>query len=291
MFTCKQHRKHFNLWKRWIIPAVIVLCLTTTLCGQVTITGPTESLAGDLVVLSVEQKECGVMSVECGVDESLTPHSKLQTPNFIWTVIPDDVTAGKYHIADGGRTLVFSSRLEGTYHFILSARNGTGVIAVTHKLDNRSLGPAPVPEPIPIPTPEPEPAPLPDPDHAAIGKFAGEKAKQLVKSQFFDREKNAIGEAFLATARQIESDDIESCEDARTGLRKNTLTYLNGVSKESASNWQTWNTALGDELARYKLDNLAEIGKVYKTIGVTLVEVKDCPDGNCHTPVKNYRRW
>ncbi len=291
--TNMRTRKHYNLWKRWIVPAVIVFCLAATAFAQVTITGPTESLAGDLVVLQMSE------ATPSGPTEA--EGNRGEAARFIWTVIPDDISEGKFRVCDDGKTLVFASRLSGTYHFILSAVDGNGVTAVKHKLENKSLSPTPNPSPGPIPTPEPEPAPLPDPDHTAIGKFADEKAKELVKSQFFDKEKNALGEAFLATAKQIDNGELISMEDGRVNMRINSVTYLNSVSKDSSEAWKDWNIAMGTELERFKIEELPELGKVYKTIGVALVDVSapnvrananaDCPTGTCPTPQTTRYRW
>ncbi len=88
-------------------------------------------------------------------------------------------------------------------------------------------------------------------------------------------------------------------EAGRVTLRINTLTYLNSVSKDSSEAWKDWNIAMGTELERFKIEELPELGKVYKTIGVALVDVSapnvrataDCPTGTCPPQQTTRYRW
>ncbi|MDR1957616.1 MAG: hypothetical protein LBQ54_00970 [Planctomycetaceae bacterium] len=247
----------------------LTFCLTARLNAQ-SVTGPHEVLAGDLAVLKAEdgRPEAGGIPLE-------TPASGLRPETLSWVVIPDELAEGKYHIADDGKTLVFASRIPGTYHFILAAGTPDGnVMQVRHTLENKPLDPPgpdidPDREIDPAPAPPPAPAPLPDPDYAAIAKFAGEKAKELVKSQFFDAEKKSVGEAFLMTAKQIEEGKITDAEAARTSLRKYGTAYL-AAARGKMETWTEWNDVMAAKLAGYAISDVKEIGKCYKTVGTVL---------------------
>jgi len=248
---------------RSAIAVLIVLCCATPLFAQLTISGPKAAFAGDLVTLSVN------IDSDCGLPNA---------GNVVWNVIPNDITEGKYHVCNDGKTLVFASRLPGTYHFIVAANDGGTVTQVMHKVENVELVP-PVPEPTPtpgpVPTPEPDPGPkpLPDPDYVTLGQWAADKAKELVKSSAFDREKKALAEAFLTTTKLIEDGTLTTGESARTKQRDNARKYLASVSHQSAENWAAWDLELAKKLAEFNLDDVAKIGNVYKEIGKALAAV------------------
>ena len=252
---------------RWLMVFAIVLCAATALGQTLTVTGPAESLAGDLVVLSIE------------ADGDALP---------AWSVTPPETLDGKYKICDNGKTVVFASRLPGTYYFTAAATIGGKLEIVTHRLDNIGVDPVPIPGPTPIPLPpvppEPEPTPQPDPNAeiSALKQFAATKATELVKSQYFDREKKALAESFLATAKYIEDNNIcfaaGNCvrvtpEQARAKQRDNSRRYLSSVTRNSWQTWQSWDTTISNRLAEIDANQnltVEQIGLAYKQIGLGL---------------------
>jgi hypothetical protein len=158
-----------------------------------------------------------------------------------------------------------------------------------------SLPPAPSPLP---PEPQPPPPQSIEAELAALGQLARAKATELVKSQYFDREKKALAESFLATAKWIEENNNcsstaavrtfglnrwttyntlqSTCltpEQARTKQRDNSRKYLASVSRDS---WQTWD-AFDCEISKQLADidaahvlTVAQIGHAYKQIGLGL---------------------
>ena len=118
-----------KLIMRWLMAFAIVLCAATALGQTLTVTGPAESLAGDLVVLTIE------------ADGDVLP---------AWSVTPPETLDGKYKICDNGKTVVFASRLPGTYYFTAAATIGGKLEIITHRLDNIGVDPVPITGPTPI---------------------------------------------------------------------------------------------------------------------------------------------
>ena len=239
---------------RWFVAVVMILCAATALGQPLVINGPGESLAGDLVVLTVE--------------------SDGDTPP-LWSITPPETIEGKFRVCDNGKTVVFASRLSGTYYFTVAASSGGQPAITTHRLDNITATPPPTPIPLPPVLPEPEPEPKPDPnaDISALRTLAQTKATELVKSQYFDREKKAMAESFLTTAKQIESGELDTPEKARTKQRDNSRRYLSSVTRNSWQTWQGWDAALSKRLAEIDANTTlttAQIGQAYKQIGLGL---------------------
>ena len=255
--------KHKILTQRLL--AILLLILATPAFGQtLTITAPAESLTGDLVVLTAsgQQADC----------------------NYAWTVIPPELVEGKALVCDNGRTIVFASRLPGTYYFTLAGVIDGKPVTVTHRLDNIT----PEAKPIPLPPVEPDDTPpLPvinvDAEIAALRQLAPRKATELVKSQYFDREKKALAESFLTTAKWIESSSVcnaisKDCEvitpeQARVKQRDNARRYLSSVTRNSWQSWEAWDNAISKQLADLdagKPLTVEQIGQAYKQIGLGL---------------------
>lgn len=262
---------------RWLLAVAVIFMTATAVAQTLTVTGPTESLAGDLVVLTIE--------TEAAAD---TPPA--------WSVTPPETLDGKYRICDDGKTVVFASRLAGTYYFTVAANVGGKLEIVTHRLDNIGVDPAPSPTPLPPVPPVPEPTPEPKPDPAAeisaLRQFAATKAVELVRSQYFDREKQAMAESFLTTAKQIDEREIDTPEKARTKQRDNSRRYLSSVTRNSWQTWSAWDAAVSKQLAEIDAAStlsVGQIGQAYKQIGLGLqasgfgrpVSGTSCETGNC----------
>ncbi len=107
---------------------------------QAIISGPTETAAGELVILDAGE------STGVGYD---------------WRVEPEALADGRWQLYEDKRVLVFASPVPGRYTFILSvAQDNQSSVAVLHVVN----GEAPTPNPFPDPNPTPEPPdPLPEP--------------------------------------------------------------------------------------------------------------------------------
>ncbi len=107
---------------------------------QAVISGPTETAAGELVIL-----DAGDSSGE----------------GYDWRVEPESLADGRWQLYEDKRVLVFASPVPGRYTFILSvAQDNQSSVAVLHVVN----GEAPTPNPFPEPNPTPEPPdPLPKP--------------------------------------------------------------------------------------------------------------------------------
>jgi len=221
-----------------------------------------------------------VLSVECEKDNSTlqTPQSTL-SHSYAWSVTPPELVEGKYWVGDEGRTVTFASRLPGTYYFSVASGVDGKVQIVTHKLDNKSPTPAPAPLSAPDPQPPTPPAPEPQPqpdinaEISALKEFAKTKATELVKSQYFDREKKALAESFLTTAKLIEDGKVEKAEQARTKQRENSRHYLASVTTMSWKAWDAWDKEISKRLAELDAEHalsVEQIGKAYKSIGLGL---------------------
>jgi len=185
------------------------------------IDGPTESLTGNLVILRAPE--------DAG-------------KSFLWTVIPNDTAGGMHYVGDGGRTLVFASRIGGTYHFILSTADGDNVHVFSHHLEYRDqLKPLP---------------PVID-EEDDIGDWVKNHTRELVQGENFSRESKALADAFLQTSRLIEQGKIQTSEQARTTQRSLARKSLTAVTPDALSRWNAWES----ELAR-KLIFLEQLGEL-----------------------------
>ena len=241
---------------RCLLP-VLLVPYTAIAAASLVVTGPDFSMPGDLVVL--------------------TAKTDTQTVVCAWTVIPPETVDGKYLVCDGGRSLVFASRLPGTYYFNAATVIDGKPVTSIHRLDN--VLPDATPQPPPEPPLPPPPVVNVDAEIAALQQLAATKAVELVKSQFFDREKKALSESFFATAKWLEQNNACSasgaCEAAtpeqvRTKQRENSRRYLSSVNREAWQTWNAWNNEIGKKLAEIDAaKNLtsAQIGEAYKQIG------------------------
>lgn len=221
----------------FLIVFLLIFChgLLRAEMSGLTIQGPEESLTGNLVILTVPESTGS---------------------SFCWTVIPNETAIGSYYVCDGGRTLVFASRIAGVYHFILSAASGDEVRVLTHKLGYLE---------------QEEFTPLPPViDEENIADWVQNRTKTLVFSDRFEQESEALANALTQTARMIDSGQIRSPEQARTTQRSLARQYLAAVTPESASRWQNWQSALAGKLtelgAEGKLDSPEQIADVFRRI-------------------------
>ena len=216
---------------------LLMVCPVTLRAEQsgMTIQGTEVSLTGNLVILTVPESTGS---------------------SFCWTVIPNETSIGSYYICDGGRTLVFASRIAGVYHFILSAASGDEVRVLTHRLsylEQDDITPLP-----------------PVIDEDSIYDWVQSRTKTLVSSDKFEQESEALANSLTQTVRMIESGQIRSPEQARTTQRSLARQYLTAVSPESVSQWQNWQNTLAEKLTELdsngKLDSLEQIADVFRQI-------------------------
>jgi len=277
--------------------------------NTLTVTGPSETLAGDLVVLTIDAGEqFGAGDTLSGrstgslTDERTTvPRPSTAAAPFAWNVTPPELVEGKVRVCDGGKTVVFASRLPGTYYFTAAAVIDGKPVVVTHRLENITpapiIRPTPLPQPIPDPTrvlppdntvlppippePQPTPEPLPptvDAEISALNQFAKTKAVELVRSQYFDREKKALAESFLATSKWVEAScSTGTCtitpEQVRTKQRENARRYLASVSRNSWQTWDAWDREIAKRMSEINSAHILtidQIGQAYKQIGLGL---------------------
>lgn len=188
-----------------------------------------------------------------------------------WHVLPYD--AGTFFIDSTAKKITFSSPEKKRYVVIASVKDSSArsrTKLLVHEFFN-GVSPSPLPNPPPNPSPAPAPTPDIDPDYTSLGTWAAEKAKELVKSQNFDRERKSLSEAFLETTKLIENGTLTTGESARTKQRDNARKNLSAVSGDSLSSWEAWNLELADKMADFKLDTVSKIGKAYNAIGNALV--------------------
>ncbi|MCL2347588.1 MAG: hypothetical protein FWC50_04925 [Planctomycetaceae bacterium] len=276
-------KSYLKLARSFFLIFVILTLFSTLVFGQVSIKAPSETLAGDLVIIMVDDQASDIRHQALDSASNANPEARSMKPDtsYAWSVTPPELVEGKYWVGDEGRTVTFASRLPGTYYFSVAAVVDGKVQIVTHKLDNMlpapqpaPLPPGPVPQPVP-PTPEPTPQPQPDinAEISALKEFSKTKATELVKSQYFDREKKALAEAFLTTAKLIEDGKVEKGEQARTKQRENSRNYLASVSLTSWKAWDAWDKELSKRLAELDAEHtltVEQIGKAYKAIGMGL---------------------
>jgi len=269
------HNKNFlRLFLAVLTMVTIGRCATA---DNLTITAPAESLAGDLVIL-----EAGVGKSE-KVGSDVAPISTSPIHPFAWNVVPPETVEGKTLVCNDGQTIVFASRLPGTYYFTVAGVIDGKPVTVTHRLDN--ISPEVQPQPLPPVEPDTEP-PLPpvnvDAEISALRQFSSIKAVELVKSQYFDREKKALAESFLTTAKWIEQSAVCNAqgqcetvtpEQARTKQRDNARKYLGSVHRNSWQTWDAWDKAISKHLAELdarKPLTVEQIGQAYRAIGLGL---------------------
>jgi len=261
-------RKVLFLGRPYAMAAGICLLLTaltsmTSAAWQLTIDGPNEVRAGELVVLNAE---CGVGSLESG---------EKATPNFVWQVLPPDSATNCFRVCDDGRTLVFASRQIGCYHFVLAASDGETLQMVTHTLFNLGEQQQPIPLPPPDPEPDPEPQPEPPREFQTLTDWAAQKTTSLVASDFFVREKSSLVESLTEITTRIRHKEITSSERARVELRVVTRKKLDAVSRRSTTAWLAWETELARQLTQLerdgKLDSLEHVRQAFDAIAEGLI--------------------
>lgn len=147
--------------KRLTVSLVAWLAFASTAVAQVTavVTGPKDSLPGDLVVLDASGSTASA---------------------FRWVLLGSKKT---YLTFDGGKRLVFASGQPGEYTFILvTAGQGQGgaleVATAEHVV--AIGGPVVVPAPKPVPTPEPKPVDPPEVPRKLRAVLFYEKSRHAV---------------------------------------------------------------------------------------------------------------
>ena len=244
---------------------------------QLSVIGPSEIPAGELVVLTADAMphvmvcqpngECIVMPDLMAKEPATTESIALPKLQYRWQVLPLDSTTGCYRVCDNGQTLVFSSRQIGCYHFVLAASDGENLQMITHTLLN--IGETPKPVPLP-PLPEPEPMPQPQREFEPLRDWAAQKTASLVRSDYFVREKAALAESMTDIAIRIRHGEITSAERARVELRVLTRRKLESVSRRSTITWQSWETELARQLSQLeqegRLDSLEQVRAAFEAV-------------------------
>ena len=244
---------------------------------QLSVTGPSEIPAGELVVLTADAMpqimlcqpngECVAMPDLMASEPVTTEPIALPKLQYRWQVLPPESTAGCYRVCDDGQTLVFSSRQIGCYHFVLAASDGENLQMVTHTLLN--IGETPKPVPLP-PLPEPEPTPQPQREFESLREWAAQKTASLVRSDYFVREKAALAESMTDVVLRIRHGEITSSERARVELRVLTRRKLESVSRRSTTAWQSWETELARQLSQLeqegRLDSLEQVRAAFEAV-------------------------
>ena len=108
--------------------------------ADLNIVGPSESFAGDLIVLHASVPE------SAGLD---------------WAISPPEA-ASRFYVDSNKRSAVFASRTKGVYIFALAVAVDGKAKCLIHVLHN-GVGPGPEPDPDPYPRPDPDPDPTPEP--------------------------------------------------------------------------------------------------------------------------------
>ena len=251
---------------------------------QLSVTGPSEIPAGELVVLTADATphvmlcqpngECVTVPNLMASEPAATDSTALPKLQYRWQVLPLESTTGCYRVCDNGQTLVFSSRQIGCYHFVLAASDGENLQMVTHTLLNIGETPKPVPLP-PLPEPQPEPTPPPQRELEALRDWAAQKTASLVRSDYFLREKAALAESMTDIAMRIRHGEITSAERARVELRVLTRRKLESISRRSTTVWQSWETELARQLSQLEqegqLDSLEQVRAAFEAVADGLV--------------------
>ena len=279
-------RKVLFLGRPYIMVACFVLSLIMSQAivisqafsqWQLSVTGPNEIPAGELVVLTADampqvmlcqpDDERVAMPDLVATEPATTESIALPKLHYRWQVLPPESTAGCYRVCDDGQTLVFSSRQIGCYHFVLAAGDGENLQMVTHTLLN--IGETPKPVPLP-PLPEPEPMPQPQREFESLREWAAQKTASLVRSDYFVREKAALAESMADVALRIRHGEITSSERARVELRVLTRRKLENVSRRSTTAWQSWETELARHLSQLeqegRLDSLEQVRAAFEAV-------------------------
>jgi len=246
---------------------------------QLSVTGPNEIPAGELVVLTADTMpyvmlcqpngECVAMPDLMISEPATTEPIALPKLQYRWQVLPPESVEGCYRVCDDGQTLVFSSRQIGCYHFVLAASDGENLQMVTHTLLNIGETPMPVPLP-PLPEPEPTPTPQPQREFESLRDWATQKTASLVRSDYFVREKTALAESMADAVLRIRHGEITSAERARVELRVLTRRKLESISRRSTTAWQSWETELARQLSQLekegRLDSLEQVRTAFEAV-------------------------
>ncbi|MBN2024060.1 MAG: hypothetical protein JW809_14855 [Pirellulales bacterium] len=142
----------------FLAAAVFLVAAAAAAAPVAKITGPTESLPGDLVVLKTDG------TVGAG---------------FAWTVDGPDGVDARWFATDGGKNVVFAARTPGRYLFVLAVCADGQVAQTKHVLLNQENGPGPNPTPNPYPPPSAALRTLVDPVTAALGGIPRPDAKAV----------------------------------------------------------------------------------------------------------------
>ena len=236
--------------KKFIVAALMCLTLTAGAYAQdlsiydttisqdegalIIIEGPTTAEIGDLVVLSVE-KSNGV--------------------SFKWLVSP---ATKNVLVIDGGKRIVFSSGVEGTFTFHVATAKADTVDMVVHTVVIKANGPEPTPTPTP---PQPEPTPESTMTKVLKALVAGvdsdiKKSEVLEMARNFETVSMAIANGTLETPAEVVAataelnkkslgDNLVIWSSFREGLSDQLKTMASdGVLSDTASHKTVW-----DEIA------------------------------------------
>lgn len=225
---------------------------------QVTIDGPSQTLAGDMNYWSVGEGTVGD-----------TFHWRLQ-PDVPFMVSPD------------GRTVSFAKRAEGYYTWILvttrETRDGlqVGVGAKTFlNTDNPRPDPDPGPNPGPGPGPNPGPGPIPpDPNnpYTQLRQFVSQSYTQHVRRVDAAEIAQKLGMSMLAIGKDIAAGKYTNAQTLRTDTE---LRNREAIGWEVADELEPWaSKTLGPELAKYasQVRSVPQLAPIWEAVGNGLLD-------------------
>ena len=229
--------------KKFIVAALMCLTLTAGAFAQdlsiydttisqdegalIIIEGPTNAEIGDLVVLSVE-KSNGVA--------------------FKWLVSPETKNV---LVIDGGKRIVFSSGVEGTFTFHVATAKADTVDMVVHTVVIKANGPEPTPTP-----PQPEPTPESTMTKVLKALVAGvdsdiKKSEVLEMARNFETVSMAIANGTLETPAEVVAATAE--------LNKKSL-------GDNLVIWSSFREGLSDQLKTMASDGVLSDTVSHKTV-------------------------
>lgn len=236
-----------------------------------------------------------------------------------WTVDPEDGTL--FTVDTNGKRLTFASPYKQKYVIYAAIRacdRQSGTRILKREFYNGLEPDKPVP-----PDGHDDGGNITPPNpvthYEVIGKYALQKAEELVRSQFFDQELTAIAMSYRDVAALVRAGEIESPETARVVLRSETRKSLMAISETSLDAWRIWSESVAKKIESCNIGNVDEVEKLYAAIAESMSRERNemqlmdnpqvpvvslpsradhdaCLHGNCPIPQKPQttiyrRRW
>ncbi|MGL6227085.1 MAG: hypothetical protein ACRC10_10740 [Thermoguttaceae bacterium] len=174
-----------------------------------------------------------------------------------WCIVPVDSTVGKWSVDSSGKSCYFASPEKGLYT-VCAAIVVENRVKLLHKTFVNRSGSEPIP---------PGPEPQPDPDQ--LTDWVALNVNQVVQSEQFLREKNALIESVQSIVNGLDRGTIRTPSAARTVFRNTISAKLTGLSITSLKNWADFLEKLGKEIEKRDQeggDNLALIRTLFLEI-------------------------